>query len=95
LKRRQQENYNFGGMARESVMEQESGKVGDAKFEPFQFKSEDLILCAMRNRQRLEKKLTEKQSISKIKSQSFSSRPIQNEKKMFHSNCQISAYVFP
>lgn len=55
----------------------------------------DLILCAMRNKQRLEKKLAEKQGMSKTKYQSFSSRLIQNEKKMFHGNCQISAYVFP
>lgn len=51
-------------MAKETVIEQESGKVGDAKFEPFQFKPEDLILLAMRNSQSLGKKLTEKQSIS-------------------------------
>lgn len=64
---RQQENYYFGGTARENVMEQESGKVGDAKFEPFQCKPEVLRLNSVCHEKKTKawKKLTEKQSISK------------------------------
>lgn len=40
-------NYYFGGMTRESVMEHESGNVGDAQCEIFPLKPEEFRLNSM------------------------------------------------